>query len=115
MRSLVAKFTVLCGIILISAIAMLVVIQYQSTVQDNHRSSQVHASLITELFATGISSHLASNNRAGLNDRLREFAAREDVGAVYVVDAMREVVAAAGPARTRQNIPPTALSDRQST
>ncbi|WP_270374121.1 putative bifunctional diguanylate cyclase/phosphodiesterase [Marinicauda sp. Alg238-R41] len=97
MRSLVAKFTVLCGIILIAAISMLVVIQYQSTVRDNHRSSQVHASLITELFANGISGQLGADNRAGLNGRLREFAGREDVASVYVVDAMREVIGAAGP------------------
>ena len=98
MRSLVAKFTVLCGIILIAAISVLMVIQYQSTTADNKRASETHAHLITELFATNVAANLARRDEAALADKLSDFAAREDVAGVYVTDAMRRVVAVGGEA-----------------
>ena len=96
MRSLVAKFTVLCGVILIAAISVLLAIQYQTTSKDNRQTSESHAALITELFANGISGHLASGNAVMLDHKLEEFVARQDVAAVYITDAMRRVVASAG-------------------
>lgn len=100
MRSLVAKFTVLCGVILIAAISLLVVIQYQSTTADNKRASETHAHLITELFANNIALNLSRRDEAALSDRLDDFADRGDVAGVYVTDAMRRVLAVGGQSET---------------
>ncbi|PWE18924.1 GGDEF domain-containing protein [Marinicauda salina] len=99
MRSLVMKFTLLCGVILVLATTVLMLIEFQNKRQDNLRSSVVHAELITELFASNAAPAMAdAEDGARLSDQLRRFGGRPDVASVYAADPLREVLGAAGAA-----------------
>lgn len=96
MRSLVMKFTVLCGIILVAATAVLMGIEFQLKRTDNTAAGLRHAELITELFASNSAPYLRSSDAARLNGILNEFGARGDVSSVYAADVNRRVLATTG-------------------
>jgi len=96
MRSLVMKFTVLCGIILVAATAVLMGIEFQLKRTDNNAAGLRHAELITELFASNSSTYFRSNDPARLNTALGDFGDREDVSSVYAADVNRRVLATTG-------------------
>jgi Na+-transporting NADH:ubiquinone oxidoreductase subunit NqrC len=96
MRSLVMKFTVLCGIILVAATAVLMGIEFQLKRTDNNAAGLRHAELITELFASNSAPYFRSGEPARLNGMLSEFGAREDVSSVYAADVNRRVLATTG-------------------
>jgi diguanylate cyclase (GGDEF)-like protein len=96
MRSLVMKFTVLCGIILVAATAVLMGIEFQLKRTDNTATGLRHAELITELFASNSAPYFRSSDAFRLNDILSEFGDREDVSSVYAADVNRRVLATTG-------------------
>ncbi len=98
MRSLVMKFTLLCGIILVAATAVLMGIEFQLKRADNSAAALRHAELITELFASNSSAYVRVRNDARLASVVDQFAARDDVTAVYAADVNRRVLATTGPA-----------------
>jgi diguanylate cyclase (GGDEF)-like protein len=96
MRSLVMKFTLLCGFMLIAAIATLVAIEFQLKRAENTESGLTHAQLITELFASNTSSAIAGQDARVLVRLLGDFSDRPDVETVYVADMNRRVLAVNG-------------------
>ena len=96
MRSLVMKFTLLCGAILIAVISVLMSIEFQLKRTDNSETGLRHAELITELFASDSAPYLRDRSADGLTRRLNEFGAREDVASVYAADVNRRVIATTG-------------------
>ena len=70
MRSLVMKFTLLCGVILVVATTALMAVEYQLKAQDNKAAGLVHAELITELFTTTAANAIAVSDMEGLTNRL---------------------------------------------
>jgi len=98
MRSLVMKFTLLCGVILIAATMVLMGVEYQLKQRDNQQAGLTHAELITELFTTTAAEAIAISDMEDLSNRLlREFGQRPDVSSVYVANVNRRVLAAYGP------------------
>ncbi|MFW6299546.1 MAG: protein kinase domain-containing protein, partial [Oceanicaulis sp.] len=96
MRSLVMKFTLLCGVMLISAIALLMAIEFQLKRTENTGAGLTHAQLITELFAGNSASAIADQDARALVRLLGDFAARDDVDSIYVADVNRRVLAVNG-------------------
>ncbi len=96
MRSLVMKFTLLCGIILIAATAVLMGIEFQLKRTYNTETGLRHAELITELFASNSAPYFRRDDAAGLVGRLNDFGAREDISSVYAADINRRVIAVSG-------------------
>jgi len=96
MRSLVMKFTLLCGVMLIASTATLMAIEYQLKHSENTEAGLTHAELITELFASNASPAIASQDARSLVRLLGEFADRRDVSTVFVVDVNRRVLAVNG-------------------
>jgi Na+-transporting NADH:ubiquinone oxidoreductase subunit NqrC len=64
MRSLVMKFTLLCGVILVAATAVLMGIEFQLKRTDNNAAGLRHAELITELFASNSAPYFRSGEPA---------------------------------------------------
>jgi len=96
MRSLVMKFTLLCGVMLIAAIATLMAIEFQLKRAENTESGLTHAELITELFAGNASAAIADQDARALVRLLGDFSDRRDVETVYVADVNRRVLAVNG-------------------
>ena len=97
MRSLVMKFTLLCGVILVVATTLLMAVEYQLKQRDNTAAGLTHAELITELFTSTSANVFAVSDDAEISGRLlTEFAGREDVSSVYVTNVNRRVIAAFG-------------------
>ena len=96
MRSLVMKFTLLCGVMLIAATALLMAIEFQLKQVENSEAGLTHAELITELFAGNTAGAIASQDARALVRLLGDFADRSDVGSVYVADVNRRVLAVNG-------------------
>jgi diguanylate cyclase (GGDEF)-like protein len=96
MRSLVMKFTLLCGVILIAVTAVLMSIEFQLKRSNNSETGLSHAELITELFASNSAPYFGSGDTGGLTRRLNDFGGREDVASVYAADVNRRVIATAG-------------------
>jgi len=96
MRSLVMKFTLLCGVMLIAAIATLMAIEFQLKRAENTESGLTHAQLITELFAGNASSAIAGQDARALVRLLSDLSERPDVETVYVADVNRRVLAVNG-------------------
>ncbi|HCR67373.1 MAG TPA: GGDEF domain-containing protein, partial [Oceanicaulis sp.] len=97
MRSLVMKFTLLCGVILVAATTALMAVEYQLKSQDNNSAGLVHAELITELFTSTAANAIAVSDIEGLTNRLlADFGARPDVSSVYVADVNGRVIALNG-------------------
>jgi GGDEF domain-containing protein len=93
MRSLVMKFTLLCGVILVAATAVLMAIEFQLKRSDNTQAGLRHATLITELFASNAANYMRDDNAALLDALVNEFGRRDDVSTVYLTDVNRLVVA----------------------
>ena len=98
MRSLVMKFTLLCGVILIAATAVLMGIEFQLKRNDNTEAGLRHAELITELFASNLAPYFLRDPADGLIERIGEFGGREDIGSIYAADINRRVIATFGEA-----------------
>lgn len=96
MRSLVMKFTVLCGIVLISATAVLTAIGYVSNTHDNKQSAIAHAQLISQLFAANLAEEFETRDARRMTINMNSFVERGDVRGVYVADTMRDVIVTAG-------------------
>lgn len=96
MRSLVMKFTLLCGVILVAATASLMAVEFQLKRSENNASGLRHATLITELFASNSASFIRSGETSRLNSVVNEFGAREEVTGVYAADVNRRILSAAG-------------------
>ncbi|MCC5996353.1 MAG: EAL domain-containing protein [Oceanicaulis sp.] len=96
MRSLVIKFTLLCGLILILATTALMSVEYYLNRAENTETGLSHAQIITELFATTLEPSIASGDTAFLEQRLGQFSDRPDVGGMYAVNVARTVIAAEG-------------------
>jgi diguanylate cyclase (GGDEF)-like protein len=96
MRSLVMKFTLFSGLMIVAAIAMLMSIEFALKHSENNKAGLAHAELITELFASNTSGYLADGDVRGLTRAVNEFQARPDVAAVYAADANRRVMASWG-------------------
>ncbi len=96
MRSLVMKFTLLCGVILVAATASLMAVEFQLKRTDNNAAGLRHAELITELFASNSAPYLREDEARRLSGLLNEFGAREDVAAIYAADVNRRVLAVSG-------------------
>ncbi len=96
MRSLVMKFTLLCGVILVAATASLMAVEFQLKRSENNASGLRHATLITELFASNSASFIRSGETSRLNSVVNEFGAREEVTGVYAADVNRRVLSAFG-------------------
>ncbi|WBQ10023.1 EAL domain-containing protein [Hyphomonadaceae bacterium ML37] len=96
MRSLVIKFTLLCGLILILATAALMSVEYYLKRAENTETGLQHAQIITELFATTLAPAIASGDAGFLVTRLGQFADRADVDGIYAVNVSRIVLASEG-------------------
>ena len=96
MRSLVMKFTLLCGVILIAATALLMAIEFQLKRVTNAEAALSHAELITDLFAGNAAEAVADQDARALVRLLGDFAGRDDVSSVYVADVNRRVLAVNG-------------------
>lgn len=97
MRSLVMKFTLLCGVILVAATTALMAVEYQLKSQDNNTAGLVHAELITELFTSTAANAIAISDIEGLTNRLlADFGDSADVSSVYVADVNGRVLALNG-------------------
>jgi len=96
MRSLVIKFTLLCGLILILATTALMSVEYHLKRAENTETGLAHAQIITELFATTLAPAIASGDAGFLVTRLGQFADRADVDGIYAVNVSRTVLAAEG-------------------
>ncbi|XBQ17222.1 MAG: EAL domain-containing protein [Oceanicaulis sp.] len=96
MRSLVMKFTLLCGVLLVLATAMLMVIEFQLKRAENTEAGLTHAELITELFAANSAPLFATGDTRMLDRRIVDFVGRDDVASVYAADVNRRVLAASG-------------------
>jgi diguanylate cyclase (GGDEF)-like protein len=96
MRSLVIKFTLLCGLILILATATLMSVEYYLKRAENTETGLAHAQIITELFATTLAPAIASGDAGFLVTRLGQFSDRADVDGIYAVNVSRTVMAAEG-------------------
>ncbi|MGJ3231900.1 MAG: putative bifunctional diguanylate cyclase/phosphodiesterase [Oceanicaulis sp.] len=96
MRSLVMKFTLLCAVMLIAAVAVLMTIEFQLKRAENFEAGLTHAELITELFAGNSASAVAEQDARALVRLLAAFSERSDVGSVYVADVNRRVLAVNG-------------------
>lgn len=96
MRSLVMKFTLLCGVALIGAIAALMAVEFNFERTNNTEAGLAQAELITELFASTSSGYLAEGDTTALARRAQNFESREDVAGVYAADINRRVIAVSG-------------------
>ena len=96
MRSLVVKFTLLCGALLILATTVIMSIEARNTAATNRAAGLAHAELLAELFAQSHAGYVLNDNHARLKEELRRLAERGDVARAYVADPMRRVVGAAG-------------------
>lgn len=96
MRSLVMKFTLLCGVMLVALTAVLMGIEYTNSLRENEETSHRHSQLITQLFAASAAGALADRDVDRLGGQLAVFAERSEVEGVYIVDVNREVLSAAG-------------------
>lgn len=96
MRSLVIKFTLLCGLILILATTALMSVEYFLKRAENTETGLAHAQIITELFATTLAPAIASGDAGFLVTRMGQFADRADVDGIYAVNVSRTVLAADG-------------------
>jgi diguanylate cyclase (GGDEF)-like protein len=96
MRSLVIKFTLLCGLILILATTALMSVEYYLKRAENTETGLAHAQIITELFATTLAPAIASGDAGFLVTRLGQFSDRADVDGIYAVNVSRTVLAADG-------------------
>ncbi|KAA5802449.1 EAL domain-containing protein [Alkalicaulis satelles] len=96
MRSLVIKFTLLSGLILILATTALMSVEYYLKRAENTETGLAHAQIITELFATTLAPAIAAGDTAFLEQRLSHFADRPDVDGLYAVNVSRTVIAAEG-------------------
>ncbi|MGY6628224.1 MAG: putative bifunctional diguanylate cyclase/phosphodiesterase [Oceanicaulis sp.] len=96
MRSLVIKFTLLCGLILILATTALMSVEYYLKRAENTETGLAHAQIITELFATTLAPAIASGDAGFLVTRLGQFSDRADVDGIYAVNVSRTVLAGDG-------------------
>lgn len=96
MRSLVMKFTVLCGIVLIAATLVMTGIGYVSKSNDNRDTALAHAGLMSQLLAVNIAEQTSQRDARRLTVSLGGFGERSDVRGVYVVDSTREVLVSTG-------------------
>lgn len=96
MRSLVMKFTVLCGIVLIAATLVMTGIGYVSKARDNRDTALAHASLMSQLLAVNIAEETSSRDARRLTVSLTGFGERGDVQAAYVTDTLRDVLVSSG-------------------
>mgnify|MGYP002619821656 CR=1 FL=1 len=99
MRSLVMKFTVLCGVVLIAATLVMTGIGYVSKAGDNRDTALAHAGLISQLLAVYIAEETSSRDARRLTVTLTSFGERADVRGVYVADTLRDVMVSAGQAQ----------------
>lgn len=98
MRSLVMKFTVLCGIVLIAATLVMTGIGYVSKSRDNRDTALAHAGLISQLLAVNIAEETSSRDARRLTVSLTGFVQRDDVRAAYVTNTLRDVLMSVGEA-----------------
>lgn len=96
MRSLVMKFTLLSGVMLVAATAVLMGIEFNLKRSENTEAGLTHAQLITELFASNTSTALADGDIRALTRAVNDFQARPDVSSVYAADVNRRVLASWG-------------------
>lgn len=96
MRSLVMKFTVLCGVVLIAATLVMTGIGYVSKSNDNRETALSHAGLMSQLLAVNIAEQTAQRDARRLTVSIAGFGERADVRGVYVADSTREVLVSTG-------------------
>lgn len=96
MRSLVMKFTLMSGVMLIAVTAVLMGIEFNLKRGENTEAGLTHAQLITELFASNTSTALADGDIRALTRAVNDFQARPDVSSVYAADVNRRVLASWG-------------------
>lgn len=96
MRSLVMKFTLLSGLMLIGATALLMGIEFNLKRAENTETGLTRAELMTELFAANTAGSLAQSDVRALTRAVNDFQARPDVASVTAVDVNRRVLASWG-------------------
>ena len=96
MRSLVMKFTLLCGALIVLATTVLMGIEARNTAESNREASLTHAELLAELFAESNAASVDADATAALTRELARFIERPDVARAYVADPLRWVVGSAG-------------------
>ena len=96
MRSLVMKFTLLCGALIVLATSVLMGIEARNTAESNREASLAHAELLAELFAESNAVSVDADATAALTRELTRFAERPDVARAYVADPLRWVIGSAG-------------------
>jgi HAMP domain-containing protein len=96
MRSLVMKFTVLSGVLLIAVTSVLMAIEYTNNVRENSEGSHRHAQLIAQMFAVTTAEPIAEGDLDRLNAQIRQFRNRPDVAGVIVTDISRQVLGSDG-------------------
>jgi len=93
MRSLVMKFTLLAGAMLVAAVAVMTALDYRSTQIDTRDNTREHAELLASFFAFNVALDLQSGRPEHLQQRVESIQSREEVLSVYVTDTLRRVVA----------------------
>jgi diguanylate cyclase (GGDEF)-like protein len=96
MRSLVMKFTVLSGVLLIAVTSVLMAIEYTNNVRENSEGSHRHAQLIAQMFAVTAAEPIAEGELDRLNAQIRQYRNRPDVAGIIVTDISRQVLGSAG-------------------
>ncbi|MEO1039072.1 MAG: EAL domain-containing protein [Pseudomonadota bacterium] len=98
MRSLVVKFTLLCGALLIFATTAIMGVEARNTAISNHEAGLAHAELLAELFAQTHADYVAADAHENLTRELNRLTERPDVARAYVADPLRWVIGSAGEA-----------------
>lgn len=95
MRSLVAKFTILCGIILALTTTFLISLNYMTTVSHNHEQASENSLLITTVFTQSIAEHVSLRDQSSMIDsQVETFSNRREISNVIVTDPLGYVLAA---------------------
>lgn len=93
MRSLVAKFTVLSGVLLAIATAVLIGLNYVTTMAHNREEASTYSELMTAVFAQGVSEVIHHGSERALSTRLNSFTERDEVISVYLTNPLGSILA----------------------
>ena len=94
MRSLVTKFTILCGIILALTTTFLIGLNYITTVSHNREEASENSLLMTAVFSQSIADLVSDNEQSRfIESRVETFTNRREVDSVVVTDALGHVLA----------------------